>query len=43
MNAIYIDVKKKTFSYMLKPRHTGPRRDHGDLGNPPDRRVIAGY
>ena len=26
------------------PRHTGrrPRCDHGDLGNPPDRRVVAG-
>ena len=29
----------------LKPRHTGrwPRCDHGDLGNPPDRRVVARY
>ena len=29
----------------LSPRHTGrrPRCDHGDLGNPPDRRVVAGY
>ena len=30
---------------MLSPRHTGrrPRCDHGDLGNPPDRRVVARY
>ena len=31
--------------HQLSPRHTGqrPRCDHGDLGNPPDHRVIAGY
>ena len=29
----------------LSPHHTGrrPRRDHGDLGNPPDRGVVARY
>ena len=29
----------------LSPRHTGrrPRCDHGDLGNPPDRRVVVRY
>ena len=29
----------------LSPRHTGWRQrcDHGDLGNPPDRRVVARY
>ena len=31
--------------HILSPRHTRQRPccDHGDLGNPPDRRVIAGY
>ena len=30
---------------MLSPRHAGrqPRCDHGDVGNPPDRRVVAKY
>ena len=30
---------------LLSPRHTGQRPccDHGDLGNPPDRRVVARY
>ena len=38
------EIRSRVIS-RLSPRHTGrrPRRDHGDLGNPPDRGVVARY